>query len=135
MVEIHLLDLRLLLLRTLPLLELLVGGQPAHHPLAARVLLLYLIDQLPQLQVPRQLLPVVSHTTGELFALSPHLLCQFEHALLVARVGIAVRGGLAVLLGDILVALLELVDLARQRSDVIVLLPDQFLQRHQFFLL
>jgi hypothetical protein len=134
-VEVHLLDLRLLLLRALPLLELLVRGQPADHPLAAGVLLLDLVDQLLQLQVPRQLLAVVGHAAGEFFAFGPHLLCQFEHAFLVAGVGVAVRGGLAVLLGDILVALLELVDLAGQRSDVIVLLPDEFLQRQQFFLL
>ncbi len=134
MIEVHLLYLRLFLLGPLPFFELLIRRQSPHR-LPPRVLLLNLINQLLQLEVPTQSLSMLSSTTCQFLSLAPHLLCQFEHALLIAGVSVAMSGGLTVFLRDILITLLKLVNLSGQSSDVLVLLPDQFFQSHQLLLL
>ena len=133
-VEVHLLDLRLFLLGPLPLLELPVARQ-SPRCLSPRVLLLYLVDQLLQLEVACQPIAVVCGAARELFPLAAHLFCEFEHAFLVAGLSIALGRRLAVLLGKVFIALLQLLDLARQSANVLVFLPDQFLQRHQLLFL
>lgn len=138
-VEVDLLDLRrLLLLVARSLLELLVGDdvRPAVVLLVGtRVLLLDLLDQLLDLRVVVLLLLVLLHALPQLLPLGTHLLRQLEHLLLIAAVGLLVRGGVAVLFGDVLVALLQLLDLGRQRLHHFVLAADDFLQGHQFLLL
>ena len=63
MVEVDFLDLRLLFLGPLPLLELFIGGQSPHCPLATRILLLYLVDQFLQLEIPCELLAMLGKAT------------------------------------------------------------------------
>jgi hypothetical protein len=63
MVEVDFLDLRLLFLGPLPLLELFIGRQSPHCSLPTRILLLYLVDQLLQLEIPCQLLTVIGSAT------------------------------------------------------------------------
>lgn len=68
-----------------------------------------------------------SAASGQLLSLISHFLCQFEHALLITGIRIAMRGGLTVLLGDILIALLQLLYLGGQPPNILILLPDEFL--------
>lgn len=79
---------------------------------------------------------MLRHAPRQLLPLGPHLLRQLEHLLLVAVVRrVAVRGRLAFLLGNVLIALLEVLDLAGQRLDVLVFLLYDFLQLDQLLLL
>jgi hypothetical protein len=79
---------------------------------------------------------MISDASGEFFSFVAHLLCQFEHLLLVAVIGgIAMGGVLTLLLGDVLVALLELVYLVSQCFYILILLPDDLLQVNELFFL
>ena len=117
-IEVSLLGLgrSLLLLAPHLLFELLVGQQQgtvvgllfALPVVPVGVLYLDLLDQLLDPQVPALLLPKISSPLGQLVPLLPHLLCQFEELLLLARLGDPVTHGGAVVLSP--VDLLETVD-------------------------
>jgi hypothetical protein len=79
---------------------------------------------------------VLSHAPTEVLALVSHFLCQLEHALLLTAVSsIAMRGRLAFLLGDILVAFFQLLDFHCKAFNVLVLLADEFLELDELLFL